>query len=355
MLKKIISIATLGDFLNYIISCMAEFTQIERILRIIQILSSGSRLTTAALVKRFDGQVALRTLQRDINKIASSGIPVRSRKTTANENEWYLDSNFRSFIPQTLGLNEYLAAHMLKENLKIFRNTEFSDEIDSLLEKIEQIVPEDVFLETEDSDPENLFENYTAGLFDYSGFDETIRLIIDGILHQRKCFVTYYSVYEHVNKKFYVEPHRLVYFRGGLYVIIYIRKYDKFRLLAIQRIKHFKVLEEVHPPDPQFEPSLFWENRFGLFSGEPSQVKIKFSSSARMHIEGRHWHASQTFSEGKNGSLILEMLVGLSPELTSWIFSWNEYAEVLEPPELIKKISNKIKKLNTLYPDPASS
>jgi predicted DNA-binding transcriptional regulator YafY len=329
---------------------MSDFTQIERILRIIQILSSGTRLTTAALVRRFDDQVALRTLQRDLNKIASSGIPVLSRKTKANENEWYLDSSFRSFIPQTLGLNEYLAAHMLKENLKIFRNTEFSDEIDSLLEKIEQIVPEDVFLETEDSDPENLFENYTAGLFDYSGYDETIKQIIEGILHQRKCLVTYYSVYEHVNKSFYIEPHRIVYFRGGLYVIIYIRRFDKFRLLAIQRIKRFEIKDEVHPEEPRFDPASFWQGRFGLFSGEPNKVKIEFSSSARMHIEGRHWHASQSFSEGKKGSLILEMDVGISPELTSWIFSWNEYAKVLEPPELIEKISRKIKRLKKLYP-----
>jgi len=69
-----------------------------------------------------------------------------------------------------------------------------------------------------------------------------------------------------------------------------------------------------------------------------------------MHIEGRHWHPSQVFSEGKKGSLILEMDVGLSPELTSWIFSWNEYAKVLEPPLLIEKISKKIDKLRKLYP-----
>ncbi len=68
-----------------------------------------------------------------------------------------------------------------------------------------------------------------------------------------------------------------------------------------------------------------------------------------MHIEGRHWHSSQSFEEGEKGSLILQMEVGLSPELTSWIFSWNEYAKVLEPSELIDKISKKIKKLQKLY------
>jgi len=328
---------------------MSEIPQIERILRIMQILSAGTRLTTAALVKRFDEQVSLRTLQRDLNKIATSGIPVRSRKTKSNENEWYLDSNFRSFIPQTLGLNEYLAAYMLKENLKIFRNTEFSDEVDSLLSKIEQIVPEEIFLETEDSDPEHLLENYTAGLFDYSGYDEIITRIIDGILQKRKCLVSYFSVYEDVTKNFYVEPRRMVYFRGGLYVIVFIRRFEKFRMLAIQRIKHFDVLEERFADEPIFDPSLFWKNRFGIFEADTCHVKIEFSSSARMHIEGRHWHPSQSFSEGSKGSLILEMDVGLSPELVSWIFSWNEYALVLEPPELIEKITQKIHKLKESY------
>ena len=336
--------------MDYIISIMAEYSQIERILRIIQILSSGTRLTTAALVRRFDDRVALRTLQRDLNKIASSGIPVRSRKATANENEWYLDSNFRSFIPQTLGLNEYLAAHMLKENLKVFRNTEFSDEIDSLLEKIEQIVPEDVFLETDESDPNDLFENYTAGLFDYTGYDEIINAIIQAIIQTKKSFVSYYNAYEQKSKNFYVEPRRIVYFKGGLYVIVYIRRFEKFRLLSLQRIRHFKPQDEVYGQEPVFDAERFWKNKFGLFSAENQEVRLKFSSDVRMHIEGRHWHASQIFTEGDKGSLILDLQVGLSPELISWIFSWNEYVDVLSPPELIETLSQKIQILNKKYP-----
>jgi len=336
--------------LGYIISIMAEYTQIERILRIIQILSSGTRLTTAALVRRFDDQVALRTLQRDLNKIASSGIPVRSRKTTANENEWYLDSNFRSFIPQTLGLNEYLAAHMLKENLKVFRNTEFSNEVDSLLEKIEQIVPEDVFLETDDSDPEDLFENYSAGLFDYTGYDDIINEIIRAIIGKQKSLVSYYNAYQQKSKNFYVEPRRIVYFKGGLYVIVYVRRFEKFRLLALQRIRKFKIQDEVYEQEPIFDTERFWKKKFGLFSAENQTVTLKFSPDVRMHIEGRHWHTSQKYSEGQDGSLILALQVGLSPELISWIFSWNEYVDVLTPPELIETISKKVDSLRNKYP-----
>jgi predicted DNA-binding transcriptional regulator YafY len=329
---------------------MSDFRQIERILKIISIFSSGHRLTTAALSKRFDNLVSLRTLQRDLNRIVEAGIPIRSKKTRANENEWFLDHHFRTFIPQTLGLNEYLAAHMLKENLKVFRNTEFSDEIDSLLEKIEQIVPEDVFLETEDVAPEDLYENYTSGLFDYSGYDELITDIINAIMQKQKCFVSYYNAYQGETKNFYIEPRRIVYFKGGLYVVVYIRRFEKFRLLAIQRIKKFKQLDEIHPEEPHFDPELYWKKKFGLFSADAQVVRIAFSADVRMHIEGRHWHASQAFSEGKDDALILQLQVGLSPELVSWIFSWNEYAEVLEPSELKDMMAEKVNLLKKIYP-----
>ena len=329
---------------------MPEISQTERVLKILQILSNGSHLTTAELVRRFDGLVSPRTVQRDLKLISNTYTAIRSRKISANENEWFLDPRFRSLVPQTLGLNEYLAAHMLKENLKIFRNTEFSDEIDSLLEKIDQIVPEDVFLETDDSDPEGLFENYTAGLFDYTGYDDIINRIIQAIIQSRKSFVSYYNAYEQKSKNFYVEPRRIVYFKGGLYVIVYVRRFESFRLLAVQRIRKFKIQDEVFETEPVFDADRYWEKKFGLFSAEHKQVTLIFSPDVRMHIEGRHWHGSQKFSEGTDGSLILEMEVGLSPELVSWIFSWNEFVEVIGPAELIGAMSEKIEKLNKLYP-----
>jgi len=69
-----------------------------------------------------------------------------------------------------------------------------------------------------------------------------------------------------------------------------------------------------------------------------------------MHIEDRHWHSSQEYSEADNGSLILELQVGLSPELISWIFSWNEYVDVLSPPELIETMSKKVNRIKKKYP-----
>ena len=144
---------------------MNELSQIQRLLRILQILSSGRKITTTKLQHRFNGAVSLRTLQRDLLALSEAGIPLISEKTTANENIWSLMSRFRSFIPLPLETNEYLAAHILKSNLKVFSKTPFEKEIQSLIAKIDQIVPEEVFLEAQSGKAEDLFENYSAGNF----------------------------------------------------------------------------------------------------------------------------------------------------------------------------------------------
>lgn len=328
---------------------MSDLTQIERILKIFQILSNGSYLTTRSLVDRFDGDVSRRTLQRDFQRIQSAGIPLRARKTQANENEWYLESQYRSFIPQPLGLNEYLAAYMLRENLKVFRNTSFSAEVDSLLEKIEQIVPENVFIQTEEVDPGQLYENYTAGNYDYTGLDDQINDLIRAILERKRCYVTYYNPDEDQEKRFYLEPHRLVYYSGSLYVIGYMRHYENFLLLAIQRIRRLKVRDETFPDEPRFDPVSFWQGKFGLFNAEPITVRLRFKHEILHHIENRIWHPSQNMARNPHGDLILEMQVGLTPELISWILSWSDYVKVLAPDDLITTIRERINAMLSIY------
>ena len=328
---------------------MGEFSQIQRLLRILQILSSGRKVTTTELLRRFQGGVSLRTLQRDLLALSEAGIPLVSEKTMANENAWSLMSQFRSFIPLPLETNEYLAAHILKANLKVFQKTPFGDEIKSLIKKIDQIVPEDVFLETDYDKADKLFENYTAGTFDYAPHGDTINNLITAILHNNVCEVTYYNPYKGEQKKYPIEPVKLVYYNGGLYIIAYLRKYEKFRLLAIQRIKKLALKDEKYPKDHNFDPELFWKNKFGLFSADQVDVKLKFSKEICHHIEGRNWHHSQEIIKEKNGDVMLSMKVGISPELISWIVGWHQHIVVQSPDELINIIKSSHRKAFKQY------
>lgn len=328
---------------------MSDLSQIQRLIRILQIVSSGRKITTKELWQRFDKTVSLRTLQRDLLTLSEAGVPLVSKKTRANENTWSIESRFRSFIPLPLETNEYLAAHVLKANLKVFEKTPFENEIQSLLKKIDQIVPEDVFLEAKTDGAKELFENYTAGLFDYSPHGETINKLISAIVHRIKCTVTYHNPNEQKEKTFHVEPEKMVYYNGGLYVIVYIRYYKSFIYLAIQRIRKLELLGESFLKDHPFDAEKFWKGKFGLFSGEQVTVRLRFDKQVRHHIEGRIWHPSQTVTVDKKGNLILTMKVGITPELITWILGWRMFVKVLEPEQLIQEIKTNIEEIKKLY------
>ena len=67
--------------------------------------------------------------------------------------------------------------------------------------------------------------------------------------------------------------------------------------------------------------------------GQAQRVKIRFTGVAARLVEERVWHASQKLSRDRRG-LLLEMNVGLSPDLRQWVLGWGAEAEVLEPADL---------------------
>ncbi|HMA61480.1 MAG TPA: WYL domain-containing protein [bacterium] len=324
-------------------------TQINRLIRILQILSTGKKITINELYDRFDRAVSKRTLQRDMLTLSNANIPVMSSKGEGNQNIWYVSSRFNSFIPIPLGMHEYLAANILKENLKIFRNTSFDDEVNSLIDKIEQIVPEDIYLELKKAKNGQLFEDYTSGEYDYSSFGDIINKIINAIIEKKKCILDYHVPHRENSRDYHCEPEKMIYYNGVLYVIMYIRKIDKFLLFAVQRIQNIKVLDEAFPDDHDFDETEFRSSRFGMYSDQPRNIKLRFDRQVRHYIEHRDWHHSQKMENDEQGNLIVSLHVGLTPELTSWILSWRYWVKVLQPQELIDKIKDDLHKMNTLY------
>ena len=319
-------------------SLMSELSQIQRMIKILQILSIGRKVTTKELRRRFDETVSLRTLQRDMLALSDSGVPLVNEKLTANENTWYLMDHFKQFIPIPLEMNEYLAMEMLKTNLSILKNTSIESDVENLTKKIEQILPDELFLQATTGKFSNLLTNYSIGQYDYSGKNDIINKLIEAITKRRKCLVTYDSANTQKENKFYIEPEKLLSYHSGLYLIFYVRTQNEFWLLAVHRILDLEVFDDVFPNDHPFNEEEFVKNRFGLFSGKPENIKLKFDKSIRHYIEHNHWTTTQKFSNDKKGNLILEMETAVTPELISWILGWNMNVQVMKPKGLIEEI-----------------
>jgi len=332
---------------------MPEVTQLERALRILQLLSTGARLTVNELYEHFDRKVPKRTIQRDLLMLSGAGFPLVSEKTgRGNENVWYFMREFTSFFPVPIQLEELMAAHLLRRALRAFKGTRVEEDIEALLRKVDQLVPSSLLEVVEEpSRLGRMLDVIEVGAYDYGPYSSMISDSLRAILHRKVCRVSYRASGRKEVWTYEVEPHKLLLCRGRLYLVAYHRVHDDFFLLAFQRMEGLEVLDKDFVPERKFDMASFREGRLGLMSAGPVKVRLRFSPDISHSVRGRLWHPSQRTRELEDGSLEVEMKVGITDELIGWIMSWQDYAEVLEPQRLREELRRRLKRMVRMYED----
>ena len=84
-------------------------------------------------------------------------------------------------------------------------------------------------------------------------------------------------------------------------------------------------------------------------NGSASLIVNRKGNRVADYIRERTWHPSQEIVECENCDVILSMTVNHLLELKSWILSWGEDAQVLEPDYFVKDIVTTLKKTTELY------
>ena len=88
---------------------------------------------------------------------------------------------------------------------------------------------------------------------------------------------------------------------------------------------------------------------FGLVSGPPVTVRLRFQSSVRRFVTRRQWHATQVFDNDEEGRLLMAMTVADTPELENWVRSFGSTVTVLEPRSLRERIALDARRVVKLY------
>ncbi|MCK5742231.1 MAG: WYL domain-containing protein, partial [Chlorobi bacterium] len=138
-------------------------------------------------------------------------------------------------------------------------------------------------------------------------------------------------------------------YAGYLYVIMYVPKDGHHKAIAIHRIQTVEAIEIPVRKIPEFNYDEFCKIRFGVFWGEPKDIKLEISKDFKHYFTKRFWHQTQKLRDNKNGSLFISMKVPLSPELVSWIVGWGKAIKVIEPASLVVKIKDKLKETLEMY------
>ena len=175
----------------------------------------------------------------------------------------------------------------------------------------------------------------------------TVRLL-DAVLHHRRLTMRYHSLSSKREKTYQIDPYRLVYAQGSLYLFAYVALYQQVRTFAVERIQQLTPLDETFTPVEDVTEAA-WPHSLGIYHGKPEQVQLEFASEIAPYVQERTWHPSQTTTLRKNGALALTMNVSLDNSLQNWIRSFGSSVRVISPQTLIDNITDDLERTRAHY------
>jgi proteasome accessory factor B len=307
--------------------------------KILKRIEAG-RYTTSADLAGEHG-VTERTIRRDIEALQEAGFPLYDERSDGRK-IWRLVDGYKQRLNQTFTLSELSALYFGKNMMSFLGGAPFAGELESAFAKIQEALPVKSLPYLQRI--QELFLARPDPWKDYSQKQDTIAGLIDAILHQRQARIAYFSFNSKKTKTYTLDPYRLVYFRGGLYLYARAHEYGEVRTFAVERIEKIEVLDLNFKSQEAFDATEYVKGAFGIAGGKPEPVELVFDASQAGYIRERVWHESQQIEEKPDGSTVLKMNVYPSPELKSWVKGFIPNVRVMLPAKLRDEIAKDLAK-----------
>jgi predicted DNA-binding transcriptional regulator YafY len=180
-----------------------------------------------------------------------------------------------------------------------------------------------------------------------AGSAKTIDALMQAILARRRVRMRYHSFSSKQIKDYVIEPYRLAYAQGGLYLQAFVPDYSDMRTFAVQRIEQAVGLEDSF--DPVAGSTAVFPDSLGAFSGTPEAVVIEFTAAEAPYVREREFHASQRIDELPEGRIRLTLNVVIDWELQAWVMGFGPAARVIEPAAFAKRILESLEETRATY------
>ena len=327
---------------------MERHGEIVRQWRILLALENKSRGLTLAEATELAGEgVSDRTIRRDFEALTQAGFPI---ETVKRDGRTYFTLNrdvFRGVAAAGFSLSELCALHLSRTVLTAVAGGPFRDSLASAFDKLYDALPPSMWKFIE-SLPDALGAKEHASRPRAAGSAKAIDALMNAILARRRIRMRYHSFSSQQVKDYLVEPYRLAYAQGGLYLQAFVPEYSEMRTFAVQRIEQAVALEESFNPVAD-APSDVFPHSLGAFSGTPETVVIEFSKAEAPYVREREWHASQVIDELPDGRIRLTLNVVIDWELQAWVMGFGPAAKVVRPEAFARRIVESLEETRATY------
>lgn len=286
-----------------------------------------------------------RTVYRDLDALMYAGFPVVSEKRDGRVYYRFIESFGLGDVPFTH--DEVLALILGADLLATLEGTVFHDSMESAIGKIKSSMGPELIA-------------YLAKLGEsfrvlpgphkrYAEYRETIQTLNDAVLERRRVSMRYRTARTGDVRERDLDPYRVWYRNGGLYVVGHDYLSGELRTFAVNRIQEIELLKEKFEVSKDFDFEAFTASAFGVISEAVSKIRIRFEKAWRSHVEEHRWHESQQILPLEDGRIELIMEVGGTPEIRNWVLSFGSGAEVLEPESLRDEVRSELEEAARRY------
>lgn len=289
-----------------------------------------------------DSPKHLRTIRRDLEALEAAGFPLVTERVDG-QTRWKLMEGYRHIPALTFSATELVALSLSRHLLKPLDGTQIQASLTSALNKAAAALPPRARAYIRQL--QDLLAVRLGPHKRYGQHRQTIDRLTRAIAERRTVQMRYYSASRNRMTRREVEPYRLVYAGGALYLIAndYLRR--GVRTFAVERIRSLALTDHPYQMPLGFDASAYLHDALIVMHGRPIAVELLFDKRRAAWVKDRLWHPSQHLTRLKDGRLRMSLRVADTPELVGWVLSFGSGVQVVKPLELRQKVREEAQKI----------
>ncbi len=261
----------------------------------------------------------------------------------AGQTRWRLMDGYRQVPPLALSPTELMALVFSRDLLKPLDGTEIKASLDSAFNKAVAVLPPEGATYVR-----QMQGNFSVGVGPHKTYRQhrhTIEQLTRAIAQARTVQMRYYSASSDTTSRREVDPYRLWYVDGGLYLIAYCHRRRDVRMFAVDRIRSLTITTHPCQMPLGFDLDAYVQDALVVMRGKPIEVELLFDRLTAAWVKDRQWHPSQRLSVGKGRRLIMTLRVADTRELLGWILHFGSGVRVIRPELLRERVREEAQKI----------
>ncbi len=282
-----------------------------------------------------------RTIRRDLEALEVRFPLIVER--VQGQTRWRLMEGYRHLPPLAFSTTEMMALVFSRDLLKPLDGTLIKASLDSALNKATSLLPANAMAYVR-----QMQGYFSVGLGPhrvYRQHRQTIEQLTRAIAQTRTVQLRYYSASRDTTTRRDVDPYRLWYAAGALYLIGYCHRRSDVRMFAVDRVRSLAITSRPCQMPLAFDLEAYVRNALVAMRGKPVEVELQFDRSTAAWVRDQIWHSSQQLTALKAGRLKLAIEVGDTRELLGWILHFGAGVQVIKPESLKEKVREEARRI----------